>query len=150
MILEKKNYKKIEHYLYSHFENTERIEIATEDIIYGCKASHMGEENGAGASVSTESKVERAALQLIELHNRENENAKWIEVINTVLNDFEGTEYKELIDLTYKKQIRVTKILMIMHIEKSAYYQRRTDVILQVALRAAEKGLIENRIEKAV
>lgn len=148
MILEKKNYKKIEHYLYSHFETIEQLEIKAEDIIYGCKSSHLGEETGASMSTSNESKVERAALQLIELH--EQETNKWAEVINNVLNDFEGTEYKKLIELTYKKQIRVTKILMIMHLEKSAYYERRNDVITQVALRAAEKGLIENRIERVV
>ena len=146
MILEKKNYKKIEHYLYSHFEISEQLEIKTEDIVYGCKTSHLGEETGASISKSNESKVERAALQLVELHGQEAN--KWIEVINSVLNDFKGTEYEKLIDLTYNKQFRVTKIIRMLNLEKSAYYERKNDVIMQIALIAANRGLIENKIDK--
>lgn len=146
MILEKKNYKKIEHYLYSHFEISEQLEIETEDIIYGCKSSHLGEETGASISTANESKVERAALQLVELH--EQEVNKWVEVINNILNDFKGTEYEKLIDLTYNKQYRITKIIRILNLEKSAYYERKNDVIMQVALIAATRGLIENKIDK--
>lgn len=146
MILEKKNYKKIEHYLYSHFEISEQLEIETEDIVYGCKASHLGEETGASMSTSNESKVERAALQLIDLHDQEAN--KWVEVINYVLNEFKGTEYEKLINLTYNKQFRVTKIIRMLNLEKSAYYERRNDVIMQVALIAANRGLIENKIDK--
>lgn len=146
MILEKKHYKKIEHYLYSQFEASEQLEIRTDDIIYGCKTSHLGEETGGSVGTSNESKVERAALQLVEVH--ENEDTKWIEVINHTLKQFAGTEYEKLIDLTYHKQYRVTKIIRILNIEKSAYYERRNDVIMQVALVAASKGLIDNRIYK--
>lgn len=146
MILEKKNYKKIEHYLYSHFEISKQLEIQTEDIVYGCKASHFGEETGASISTSNESKVERAALQLIELHGQEAN--KWVEVINSVLNDFKGTEYEKLIDLTYNKQFRVTKIIRMLNLEKNAYYERKNDVIMQIALISDNRGLIENKIDK--
>ena len=146
MILEKRIYKKIEHYLYSWFEESEQLKIETDDIIYGCKSSHLGEETGGSMCTSNESKVERAALQLVELH--EQEANKWVEVINNVLNDFEGTEYEKLIDLTYNKQYRVTKIIRMLNLEKSAYYERKNDVIMQVALIAATRGLIENKIDK--
>lgn len=146
MILEKKNYKKIEHYLYSQFEASQQLEIVTDDIIYGCKSNHLGEEIGASISASNESKVERAALQLSELH--EDERVKWIEVIGDVLNDFKSTEYEKLIDLTYNKQFRVTKIIRMLNLEKSAYYERRNDVIMQVALIASSRGLIKNKIDK--
>lgn len=146
MILEKKNYKKIEHYLYSHFETSEQLEIEIEDIIYGCKALHLGEEIGASMSTSNESKVERAAIQLIDL--KESEELQWTEVIKDVLNDFKGTEYEILIDLTYNKQFRVTKIVRMLNIEKSAYYDRRSDVVMQVALIAASRGLIKNKVDK--
>lgn len=148
MILEKKNYKKIEHYLYSQFEANQQLEIVTDDIIYGCKSNHLGEEIGASISTSNESKVERAALQLAELYD--DENTKWIEVINDTLKQFEGTEYKTLIELTYNKQYRVTKIMRMMNLERTGYYDRKNDVIIQVALNAASKGLIENKVEKSV
>lgn len=147
MILEKKNYKKIEHYLYSQFETSEQLELRADDIIYGCKATHLGEETGGSIGNSNESKVEHAALQLVEL--QESEDARWVEVINTVLAQFKGTEYERLIDLTYNKQFRVTKIIRMLNIEKSAYYERRNDVIMQVALIAASKGLIDNKVHNA-
>lgn len=146
MILEKKNYKKIEHYLYSQFEASEQLEIVMDDIIHGYRSRHLGEEIGASMSTSNESKVECAALQLIEL--REDDNTKWVEVINDTLNQFEGTEYENLINLTYNKQFRVTKIIRMLGIEKSAYYERKNDVIMQVALIAASRGLIKNKIDK--
>lgn len=146
MILEKRIYKKIEHYLYSYFEESEQLEIEKDDIIYGCKASHLGEETGGSMSTSNESKVESAAIQLLELQERE--NTKWVEVINCVIDEFKGTEYEKLIDLTYNKQYRVTKIIRMLNLEKSAYYERKNDVIMQVALIAATRCLIENKIDK--
>lgn len=146
MILERKIYKKIEHYLYSQFESSEQLAIDEENIIYGCKDKHLGEETGGNIGTDNESKVERAALQLVELH--ENESTKWVDVINDTLNQFDGTEFKTLIDLTYNKQFRVTKIIRMMNMEKSAYYERRNDVIMLVALNAAYRGLIKNKVKK--
>ncbi|MGM9543760.1 MAG: hypothetical protein ACI3T9_02125 [Romboutsia timonensis] len=148
MILEKRIYKTVEHYLYGHYEISEQLELEQADIIHGCKASHLGEETGASMSTSNESKVERAALQLIELE--ESEESKWVNVINEAIKEFEGTEYEKLIDLTYNKQIRVTKILRLINMEKSAYYEKRNDVIMQVALKAATKGLVNNKIRREV
>lgn len=142
MILEKRIYKKIEHYLYSKFETAEQIEIDTEDIIYGCKSMHLGEETGGGNGNKNDSKVENAAIRLMELHD--SEDNKWLEVIDKAISFFKGTEYEKIIDYTYNRQIRVTKILMMLHLEKSSYYERRNDVITKVALIAASKGLIEN------
>lgn len=146
MILDKNIYKKIEHYLYTHFESKEQLAIDEDDIVFGCKGQHLGEETGGSMSTNNESKVERAAIQLADLHD--SEESKWSMVMQQVLNDFKDTEYEKIIDLTYNRQIRVTKILMIMHIEKSAYYERRNDIITQVALRASASGLIENNIAK--
>ncbi len=148
MILEKRIYKKVEHYLYSHFEMTEQLAIEEDDIIYGCKSKHLGEETGASMSHTNSSKVEDAALKLIEL--QEDESSKWVNVVTDAINDFKDTEYEKLIDLTYNKQFRVTKILRMISIEKSAYYEKRNDVIIHVALKAASRGLIENKISKAV
>lgn len=146
MILEKKIYKKIESYMYSHFEESEQLELEQEDIIYGCKAQHLGEETGASMSNSNQSKVESAALQLIEL--KEDKNYKWTCVIQEVIDEFKGTEYEKIIDLTYNKQYQLPKILRLIHIEKTCYYEKKNDVITQVALKAAFNGLIENRIKK--
>lgn len=142
MILDKNIYKKIEHYLYSQFETEEQLQIDTDDIIYGCKDKHLGEEIGGGMSNSYESKVENSALKLVELHDTE--ESKWVRTIDKAINFFKGTEYEKIIELTYRRQIRVTKILMMLHMEKSAYYERRNDIITKVALIAASKGLIEN------
>lgn len=146
MILEKRIYKKIESYMYSHFEESEQLELKKEDIIYGCKPKHLGEETGASMSNSNESKVENAALQLIEL--REDKNVKWINVIQEVIDEFKGTEYEKLIELTYNKQYQMPKILRLMNVERTGYYDRKNDVIMQVALRASAKGLIDNKVKK--
>lgn len=148
MILEKKIYKKIESYMYSHFEEAEQLEIKTDDIIYGCKSSHLGEEIGGSMSNSNQSKVESAALQLIDL--KEDKNTRWISVIQEVIDEFKGTEYEKLIELTYNKQYQMPKILRLMNVERTGYYDRKNDVIMQVALKASSKGLIENRVKKVV
>ena len=148
MILEKKIYKKIESYMYSHFEESEQLELEQEDIIYGCKAQHLGEETGASMSNSNESRVENAALQLIEL--KEDKNTKWVNVIQEVIDEFKDTEYEKLIELTYNKQYQMPKILRLMNVERTGYYDRKNDVIMQVALKASSKGLIENRVKKIV
>lgn len=146
MILEKRIYKKIESYLYSLFEEAEQLEIEQEDIIYGCKSQHLGEETGGSISTTNESKVENAALQLIEL--KEDKRTKWINVIQETIDEFCGTEYEMLIDLTYNKQYQMQKILRLMHLERTGYYDRKNDVIMQIALKAATRGLIDNRIKK--
>lgn len=146
MILEEKHKQKIEKYLFSHFETAEQIEIEREDIIFGRKASHLGEETGASMSHTNSSRVEDAALKLIEL--QDDERVKWLNVINSTLNEFTDTEYEQLIDLTYNKQFRPQKVVRLMHLEKSAYYNKRNDVITQVALKAAFVGLLENKIKK--
>lgn len=146
MILEKKIYKKIESYMYNHFEEVEQLELKQEDIIYGCKSQHLGEETGGSIGNSNESKVENAALQLLEL--KEDKNAKWVETIQDVIDEFKGTEYEQLVELTYNKQYQLPKILRLMHIEKTCYYKKRDDVVMQVALKAAFKGLINNRVKK--
>ena len=148
MILEKKIYKKIESHMYTFFDDTEQLEIEQADIIYGCKTKHLGEETGGSVSTTNESKVENAAIQLIEL--KEDKNVKWINVIKDAIKEFSGTEYEKLIDLTYNKQYQLPKILRLMHIEKTCYYEKKNDVILQIALKAAYNGLFENRIKKVV
>lgn len=132
--------------MYSHFEESEQLELKQEDIIYGCKAMHLGEETGASMSTTNQSKVENAALQLIEL--REDKNVKWINVIKEVIDEFKGTEYEKLIELTYNKQYQMPKILRLMNVERTGYYDRKNDVIMQVALRASAKGLIDNKVKK--
>lgn len=148
MILEKKIYKKIESYMYNHFEEAEQLELEQEDIIYGCKSQHLGEEIGGSMSNSNQSKVENAALQLVEL--KEDNNYKWVCVIQEAIDEFKGTEYEKLIDLTYNKQYQMPKILRIMNVERTGYYDRKNDVIMQVALKASSKGLIENKVKKVV
>nr|WP_302600305.1 hypothetical protein [uncultured Cellulosilyticum sp.] len=146
MILEKKFYKKVEHYLYKHYEVAEQLELQQEDIIHGVKMLHLGEETGGSMSTGNESKVERAALSLIEL--AETEESKWVKTVEDVVSEFVDTEYERLIDLTYNKQIRVAKILRLLNMEKSTYYDKRNDVIIQVALRAAANGIMYNRVKK--
>ncbi len=148
MILEKRIYKKIESYLYNHFEYNEQLEIKQEDIIFGCKSQHLGEETGGSMSTTNESKVENAALQLVEL--KEDKKYKWVCVIKEAIEEFKGTEYEKLIDLTYNKQYQMPKILRLMNVERTGYYDRKNDVIMQVALKASGKGLIENNIKKVV
>ena len=146
MILEKSNYKKIEKHLYSHFDDVEQLEIKQDDIIYGCKSRHLGDEVGGGMSNSNESKVENAALQLLEL--KDSEEYKWAMVIGEVIEEFKETEYEKLIELTYDKQYQLPKILRLMHVERTGYYDRKNDVIMQIALKAASKGLIDNKVKK--
>lgn len=146
VILEKSNYKKIEKHLYSYFDDAEQLEIKQEDIILGCKTRHLGDETGGSMSNSNINKVEQSALQLAEL--KESEQYKWVKTIEGVVEEFKGTEYEKLIDLTYNKQYQLPKIFRLLNIERTGYYDRKTDVIMQIALKAARYGLIDNKVKR--
>lgn len=123
--------------MYNYESENEQLEIATEDIIFGCKSGYV---NGSKCNAIT-SKTENSALKLIE--EKKQQNRKWLEVIEATLDRFIDTEYYDLILYTYKEQYKLPKILRLMALEKSAYYDRKNDVIYYVALKAIEKGLIK-------
>jgi len=139
MILDKNICKKIEYYLYNYEAEHEQLEIATEDIILGVKTGPI--EGGRSNQIS--SKTENSALKLIEfMENRK--DSQWLDVVESVLNKFKGTEYEQIISLTYKDQYRVPKILRKLALEKTAYYEKRNDIIMYAALKATERGLVKH------
>lgn len=149
MILESKNYKEIEKRLYDYFLDYEQLEIEEENIIYPSKQMHLGEETGASMSHANNSKTEDAALKLVEHKEKNKTKLKWNEIIKSTIEDFKDYEpYTQIIDYTYNRQYQLPKILRLLNYEKSAYYDKRNDIIIQVALIAAENKLIHNRVKK--
>lgn len=136
MILDKEICKKIEYYLYNYESEHEQLELEKEDIIFGVKSGFID----GGRSNLMGSKTEMSALKLIE--NRK--DSQWLEVIESVLDKFKGTEYEQIIELTYKEQYRVPKILRKLAMEKTAYYEKRNDIITYAAFKATEKGLVKH------
>ncbi|QEH67279.1 hypothetical protein QTL86_19250 [Cellulosilyticum sp. ST5] len=136
MILEKDIIKRIEYYFYNYEQEYEQLELINEDIIYGVQAGFVDGSKGNAIS----SKTENSALELIDKRNEEKEC--WLNVVESVIERFEGTEYQGVFNLTYKDQYKLPKILRILAMEKSCYYDKRNDIITYAALKAAEKGLI--------
>jgi hypothetical protein len=136
MILDKNVCKKIEYYLYNYESEHEQLELEEDDIIFGVKSGIVD----GGRSNRISSKTESSALKLIE-KRKDNE---WMEVIKSVLDKFQGTEYEKVIELTYKEQYRVPKILKRLALEKSAYYEKKNDIIIYAAFKATEKGLVKH------
>lgn len=136
MILDKNVCKKIEYYLYNYENQHEQLEIETEDIIFGVKSGPI--EGGRSNQIS--SKTESSALKLMERRK----DSEWLDVVESVLDKFRGTEYEQIIELTYKEQYRVPKILRRLALEKSAYYEKRNDIITYAALKATERGLVKH------
>jgi RinA family phage transcriptional activator len=140
MILDKALCKKIEYYLCNYEIEHEQLEIIEEDVIWGCKTGVV--QGGSNNDIS--SKTEKSAMKLLELEKRQAKDKQWLEVIESVLHRFKGTEYENLIEFTYKQQYRLPKILRLMNMEKTAYYDKRNDIIMYAALKATEKGLIKH------
>lgn len=136
MILDKNLCKKIEYYLYNYEEEYEQLQLAEDDIIFGVKSGPI--EGGRSNRVSN--KTEDSALRLIE-KRKDNE---WLQVVESVLKRFKGSEYEQIIELTYKEQYKVPKILRRLALEKSAYYEKRNDIITYAALKATERGLAKH------
>lgn len=136
MILDKNICKKIEYYLYNYEAEHEQLEIAEEDIIFGVKSGTL--EGGRSNQIS--SKTEESALKLIEYRK----DSQWLDVVASVIAKFKGTEYEQIIELTYKEQYRVPKILRRLAFEKTAYYEKRSDIIMYAALKATERGLVKH------
>lgn len=136
MILEKDIIKKIEYYFYNYEQEYEQLEILTEDIIYGVQ---MGFIEG-GKSNAIRSKTENSALELMDQKHEETE--KWLKVVEETKARFKDTEYEGVFNLTYKEQYRLPKILRMLAMEKSCYYDKRNDIILYAAFRALEKRVL--------
>jgi hypothetical protein len=136
MILDKNVCKKIEYYLYNYESEHEQLELEEDDIIFGVKSGIVE----GGRSNLVNSKTENSALMLIE-KRKDNE---WLGVIESVLDKFKGTEYEQIIEFTYKEQFRVAKILRKLALEKTAYYEKRNDIIVYAALKATERGLVKH------
>lgn len=139
MILDKHTYKKIEKRLYEYDDLKEEIEIEEENIIYGSKNGTC--DGGMGNAIAKS--TEQRALKLIESNKRNEQDKAWIEVIDEVVGKFKDTEHEKIIDLQYRKQLRIQKILNSLHIEKSTYYDKKNDIIIYTALKAAEKGILK-------
>lgn len=137
MILEKDIIRRIEYYFYNYEQEHEQLEILTEDIIYGVQVGFVDGSRGTAIS----NKTANSAIELMDKKNVEKE--KWIEVVSDTINRFKDTEYEGIFNLTYKEQYRLPKILRVLAMEKSCYYNYRNDIILYAAFKATEKGLIK-------
>ncbi len=137
MILEKDIIRKIEYYFYNYEQEHEQLEILTEDIIYGVQTGFV--EGSRGNAISN--KTANSAMELMDKKNIEKE--QWLDVVSKTINRFKNTEYEGIFNLTYKEQYRLPKILRVLAIEKSCYYDKRNDIILYAAFKATEKGLIK-------
>lgn len=136
MILEKDTIRKIEYYFYNYEQEHEQLELINEDIIYGIQSGFIDGSKGN----AIRSKTENSAIDLIDKRNTEKEH--WLEVVESVVERFKDTEYQGVFNLTYKEQYKLPKILRILAMEKSCYYERRNDIIIYAALKAIEKRLI--------
>jgi hypothetical protein len=144
MIIKQETCKRIERYLFSRFEIKEQLEIEIEDATYGVKTRHLGEEIGGGISNGYSSKVEDAALKILDINN--SDDAKWCRLIDDVIKEFDNTEYKDVIELTFNKQYRIPKIVRLLNMDRSTYYNKRNDIVTYVALKASEEGLLKNKL----
>ncbi|MHC1750774.1 MAG: hypothetical protein AB9856_21075 [Cellulosilyticaceae bacterium] len=136
MILDKEIYKKIEYYFYNYEQECEALEMMEEDIIWGSKTEMIGGSRGNQIS----NKTERSALKLAD--PKQQETKIWLQVVDAVMNKFKDTEYEKIIKFTYEEQYKLPKILRLITMEKSAYYDRRNDIIIYAALKATERGLV--------
>ena len=140
--------KKIERYLFSSFEMKEQLQIEIEDATYGVNSKHLGEETGGGMSNGYSSRTEDAALKIIDI--KESEEAKWCALIDEIIKEFKNTEFEKIIDLTFNKQYRIPKIVRLLSMDRSTYYNKRNDIVIYVALRASEKGLLKNSLRQII
>lgn len=136
MILDKAIYKKIEYYFYNYKEECEQLEMMEEDIIWG---TATGIVNGSRGNQIT-NKTERSAFKLLD--EKQEETKVWLQVVEAVENKFKDTEYENIIKFTYEEQYKLPKILRLTAMEKTAYYDKRNDIIMYAALKATEKGLV--------
>ncbi|WP_069997766.1 hypothetical protein [Cellulosilyticum sp. I15G10I2] len=128
----------IKYYLKNYEAEMDQLELISEDIIYGVNTGFIDGSRGNAIS----NKTEKSALKMME--ERENETEKWLEVIKYTLEHFNGTEYEKVIDLTFKEQYQLPKILRILHMSKNPYYDMVNEVVYYAALKATELGLLKH------
>lgn len=138
--------KKIERYLFNSFEVKEQLQIEIEDATFGVKSRHLGEETGGGMSNAYSSRTEDAALKIIDI--KESEEAKWCALVDEIIKEFMSTEFEQIIDLTFNKQYRIPKIVRLLNMDRSTYYNKRNDIVTYVALKASERGLLKIVLDK--
>lgn len=145
MVIPKHVYKKIEKYLYEYSELKDMHEIDEADILFGKKT---GISDG-GKSNKVNKSTEDRALKLIEENEKYAIEKKWLNVIAKTIAHFKGTDCEQIITLNYIEQIRLNKILIDVHMEKSAFYNRKNDIIIYATFQALNDGLVTMKeIEK--
>lgn len=137
-VLDKKNYRKIEYYLYHYFEIRREVEQEKEDIIEAGGRDIV--EWGGGISYHSDPTASKA-IKLVRPDIVEKE--KWLKVIEGTIQHFQGTEKGRLLQKKYFDQLGERHICRELHIERTTYYRWREEIVLYTALLATQYGLIK-------
>ena len=133
-----KNYKEIEYYLYNYHKIRRDVKLKREAIIEEGRKNI--DEHGGGISFHSDPTAGRA-IRLCKDDIVKCE--KWIECIESTIEKFRGTKKGHLLQKNYFDELSVKQICKELDIGRSTFFDWKNEVVLYMALLAAQKGLIK-------
>jgi len=141
-VLNSRTYKQIEWRLYHYHELRRQVEELPEqrlDVLYRSRTPATPGGGGvAHKSDPTASKV----LQMVRLEHEQLGAARWVQAIEKTIVRYAESEKGKLLELKYFSEMDDEYICKALNIERTTYFNWRTELVTYTALVAAQQGLI--------
>ena len=132
-------FRRIEYELYSYQTNKSKIDSERSKILHGSPPP----AGGLGSSGVSDPTC-RKASKLAELD--ESEQARWVRCLDDALRGM-SEKKQTLVKLKYFQHLKAEIIARRLRIGRTSYFSLRENVILTIALVAAQRGLIKTTAE---
>ena len=134
--LSRKNYKTIEWHFYHYQEVKAAAEKEREDILNA--ANYAAEASGIH-STATSDQTGKAVIRLEAVRD----NAAWCEVVEATVEKYKKGPIGLLINMLYVEKMSIYRICDSIGIDRSTFYNWRTEIVTYAAMKACEKKLIK-------
>lgn len=147
-VLDTKLYKQIEWRLYNyHALKRKASEYGGNrtDILFEGRLPMTG--GGGGTSRRSDPSCGKA-LRLVQLDNECDSARRWVDVIELVIERYNGIAKGRLLQMLYFEELGREHISARLNIERSAFFSWRDDIVTYTAMAALEHKLINSGLHK--
>ncbi|MDE4542275.1 DUF1492 domain-containing protein [Thermoanaerobacterium sp. R66] len=139
-ILDRQIYKEIEWHLYHYFDLKREVKEYREKVLNS--STPLFGKVGEGQSYHSDSTAIKA-LMLAKPPKEIEEYEKWFTIIEKTIQKFKNTDKEKLLQLIYFDEEGREYIQKRLHIERATYFHWKDEIILYIALLAAQENLIK-------
>lgn len=137
MILSKKQCEVIEWHLFRYKEHLHNAKFIEEKIINAYSSFDIS--LGGRTNIHSDTTASKA----LKLCNNNDEDTKWVSVIQKVYKRFEGTGIDKLLEERYFNKRSINDVMLNLHIEKTTIYRWREELLTYTMILAVQEKLIK-------